>query len=67
MLSPISRNPNVMSGAYCIRGTRIPAWLIQNFNRNGMSARRIVKFYDGRYTVKQIQAAIDFRKKRRAK
>lgn len=61
--SLISRNPKVASGVYCIRGTRMPVFMIQDCHRDGMSAERIRKFYNCRYSIEQIQAAINFRKK----
>lgn len=30
MKSRISRDPQIQSGAYCIRGTRVPVWAIKD-------------------------------------
>lgn len=64
--SLISRDWDIMSGAYCIRGTRLPARFIKAMHRGGDSIDHIMKNY-GHLTRAQVVAAIKFRAKKRAK
>jgi uncharacterized protein (DUF433 family) len=41
----IERNPGVCGGDPCIRGTRIPVWVLAQYRRLGMSEAEILKSY----------------------
>ena len=43
--SLIARNPHVMSGSYCLRGTRIPVYWIKGRLRSGETISNIAKDY----------------------
>lgn len=60
MTSRISRNPEMMGGAYCIRGQRIPVATIKNCARS-WSHETILAEYPT-LTQADIDAALGFRK-----
>lgn len=62
MKSRISRNPDMMGGAYCIRGQRIPVWTIKSCVRGGWSHETILREYPT-LTQADIDAALAFRSK----
>jgi uncharacterized protein (DUF433 family) len=62
MKSRISRNPQMMGGAYCIRGQRIPVHTIKNCIRGGWSHETILREYPT-LTQADIDAALAFRSK----
>ncbi|MEB3338904.1 MAG: DUF433 domain-containing protein [Leptolyngbyaceae bacterium] len=41
----ISKTPGVMGGDACIRGTRIPVWLLVSYRRMGKSEAEILEAY----------------------
>lgn len=43
----IEKNDNVMSGAACIRGTRIPVWLLEQARQQGVSEADLLHNYPG--------------------
>jgi uncharacterized protein (DUF433 family) len=43
--SGIECNPGVCGGDPCVRGTRIPVWVLAQFRRWGMSEADILKSY----------------------
>ena len=46
-VSGIEKNPKVMSGAACIRQTRIPVWLLEQARRQGVSEADLMRNYPG--------------------
>ena len=56
----ISSNPEIMGGAWCISGTRIPAKAIWSFRDQGYDCDRIREEYPG-LCNDQIYAAIEFK------
>jgi uncharacterized protein (DUF433 family) len=58
-MSEISRNPNVMSGSYCIRGTRIPVACIKGRYRAGDSVIYIAKDYH--IPIRVVRECLKFR------
>ena len=56
----ISRKPDVMAGAYCISGTRIPVTTIRGCFRD-WSVERILKEYPS-LTRADVIAALSFRR-----
>lgn len=59
-MTRISRNPDIMGGAYCIRGSRIPVWTIKSCARDWDHAT-ILREYPT-LTQADIDAALAFRK-----
>ena len=57
--SLISRNPNIQSGAYCIRGTRCPVRSIKTEYQGGDRIESLMK--DRSLTREQVLAALRFR------
>ena len=41
----ITKNPDICGGDACIRGHRIPVWVLVNFSRLGGSATDILRAY----------------------
>jgi len=62
MTGRISRNPEMMGGAYCIRGQRIPVWTIKGCVRGGWSNATILSEYPT-LTQADIDAALAFRRR----
>jgi uncharacterized protein (DUF433 family) len=58
--SRISRNPKIMGGAYCIRGTRVPVGVIKSCVWGGWSHETILNEYPD-LTQADIDAALAFR------
>ena len=56
----ISSNPEIMGGAWCISGTRIPAKAVKSFHDYGYTCDRIREEYPG-LCNDQIYAAIEFK------
>ena len=61
MKSRISRNPEIMGGAYCVRGTRIPAKAIKRMTQDWSHERILIEFPS--LTQADIDAALSFRSK----
>jgi uncharacterized protein (DUF433 family) len=61
--SSISRHPDIMSGAYCIRGRRLPVKFIKATYRGGWSIRKICDQY--RLKEREVRAALYFRERMR--
>lgn len=59
MKSRIARNPNIQSGAYCIRGTRIPVVGIRQCAKVWSHAKIMCEYPS--LTKTDIDAAIAFR------
>lgn len=59
-MSAVTRNKAVMSGSYCVRGTRIPVSILKARYRNGDSAEHLAKDYN--LPVKLVRAALRWRK-----
>jgi uncharacterized protein (DUF433 family) len=57
--SEIMRDPMVMSGMYCVRGTRIPVCVIKARHRSGESVMTISKDYD--LAPRTVKAALRWR------
>lgn len=59
----ISRNSEVQSGAYCIKGTRIPVTDIQYlYYHLGYSTDQLLEMFATPLNRKQIEAAITFKR-----
>lgn len=43
----IEKNENIMAGAACIRGTRIPVWLLEQARQQGVSEADLLNNYPG--------------------
>ena len=41
----ITKTPNVCGGEACIRGTRIPVWVLTGYRRLGLSDARLLEAY----------------------
>jgi uncharacterized protein (DUF433 family) len=59
--SRITRRPDTMAGAYCIKGTRIPVHLIKGAARD-WDAAKIMREWPG-LTEADIAAALAFRRR----
>jgi uncharacterized protein (DUF433 family) len=59
-MSAVTRNKMVMSGAYCVRGTRITISFLKARHRGGDSAEHLAKDYN--LPVKLVRAALRWRK-----
>jgi uncharacterized protein (DUF433 family) len=55
----ISSDPEIMHGKPCIKGTRIPVWLIVGMLGDGMSEDEILKQYPS-LTATDIKAALKY-------
>jgi len=53
----ISSNPDIMHGKPCIKGTRIPVYLIVSLIAEGISIKNVIKDYPS-LTADDIKAAI---------
>lgn len=53
------RNPDIMDGALCFAGTRIPVAAVKSFANAGYSPADIAKEYPS-LTVADIQAGIEY-------
>ena len=60
VLHYISSDPELMHGQPCIKGTRIPVWLVVAMLGDGMNEIEILKQYPS-LTSKSIKAAADTR------
>ncbi len=59
LLSMIEINPEVMDGLPCIRGTRIPVYMIMELIQEGQDFEAIIKQYPN-LTRDKIKAALHF-------
>lgn len=59
MSAKITSTPDIMGGAWCIAGTRIPASVVKSFHKTGHSHEQIQREYPT-LTIAQIKAAIEF-------
>lgn len=57
--SRITNNPDILRGKPIIRGTRVPAALIADLVRNGMSPAQVVEDYP-ELSVEDVEAAVAF-------
>ena len=55
----IISDPNIMHGEPCIKGTRIPVYIVLDCLADGMSAEEILKEYP-RLTKEDLTAAISY-------
>ena len=53
----ISSNPDIMHGKACVKGTRIPVYLIVSLIAEGVSIKNVIKDYPS-LTADDIKAAI---------
>ncbi len=58
-LEHISSNPDICHGKPCIKGTRIPVYLIVSLISEGMSIEEIINDYPS-LTAENIKAAIQY-------
>lgn len=59
VLSRISSDPEIMHGKPCIKGTRIPVWLIVGMLGDGMNEDEILKEYPSLSTA-DVKAALKY-------
>lgn len=59
VLSRISSDPEIMHGKPCIKGTRIPVWLVVSMLGDGMSEDEILKQYPSLSSA-DIKAALKY-------
>lgn len=58
-MAAIEKNPGVMGGAACIRGTRIPVWLLHQAREMGESEADLLYNYPG-LTAEDLVNAWDY-------
>ena len=58
-LQYISSDPEIMHGKPCIKGTRIPVWLVVGMLGNGMTEDQILKQYPSLSSA-SIKAALKY-------
>jgi uncharacterized protein (DUF433 family) len=57
--SAVERNPNVVSGAWVFRGTRVPIRALFENLRDGASIEEVIEWFPG-VTRDQVEAVLDF-------
>ena len=57
--SSIEKNRDIMGGAACIRGTRIPVWLLEQARSQGVSEADLLRNYPG-LTAEDLVNAWDY-------
>ncbi|MGD9564047.1 MAG: DUF433 domain-containing protein [Pyrinomonadaceae bacterium] len=57
--SSVEKNPKVMGGAACIRGTRIPVWLLEQARSQGVTEVELLQNYPG-LTAEDLVNAWDY-------
>lgn len=45
--SSVEKNPSVMGGEACIRGTRIPVWMLEQARRQGVAEFELLRNFPG--------------------
>lgn len=55
----ISVDPEIMHGSPCVKGTRIPVWLVVSMLADGMSEKQILKEYPS-LTKTTIKASLKY-------
>ena len=58
-LSHISSDPEIMHGKPCIKGTRIPVWLVVSMLGDGMTEDEILQQYPS-LSLQDIKAALKY-------
>ena len=56
----IQKTPGVMGGDACIRGTRIPVWMMVNARHQGVSDAELLTRYDPPITAADLEAACHY-------
>lgn len=64
--SHISRDPEIMGGSPCVRGTRIPTRAIRHFHEDGYTVAQIIGEYPS-LTTEDVEAAIAYGRRRIAR
>jgi uncharacterized protein (DUF433 family) len=59
VLSRISSDPEILNGKPCVKGTRIPVWLVIGMLGDGMTESEILDSYPS-LTREDIQACLKF-------
>jgi uncharacterized protein (DUF433 family) len=59
VLNHISSDPEIMHGKPCIKGTRIPVWLVVSMLGDGMTEEEILKQYPS-LVYADIKAALKY-------
>jgi uncharacterized protein (DUF433 family) len=59
LLDRITVDPAICHGQACIKGTRIPAWLVMQFIVNGDTVERVLAAYPG-ITREDVQACLAY-------
>jgi uncharacterized protein (DUF433 family) len=59
VLNHISSDPEIMHGKPCIKGTRIPVWLVVSMLGDGMNENEILKQYPS-LSADDIKAALKY-------
>lgn len=55
----ITKTPGVCGGVACIKGTRIPVWVIESYRRSGAELSDFAEIYP-HISAEQIAAGIDY-------
>ena len=62
MFERISVNPNICGGKPCIKGTRIPVYMVLELIEEGVSFDDILKNYYPHITKEDVKACIEYAK-----
>jgi len=58
-LGVVSKMPGIQGGDACIRGTRIPVWVLVNWRRRGVSDAELLRGYPS-LTATDLEAAWEY-------
>jgi len=59
VLSKISSDPEILNGKPCVKGTRIPVWLVLGMLGDGMTEAEVLDSYPS-LTYEDIHACLKF-------
>ena len=60
MFNYISVNPEICGGKPCIKGTRIPVFMVLELLEQGITFDRIIRDYYPQLNIEQIKACIEY-------